>query len=277
MPASPEEVWAALAWGTVSSVGLLVGAIAGSFFRMPHHAIAMAMSVGAGLLLAGVSLKVAADAIGIAGPVAAALSLLLGAAVFSAGNALLARFGAAPLAGQRSSSMKLHKPTMRNFRRDEEAVHSPCSIHFGTNLTTAAPGSAQMLLIVSDIQAARDELAGRGVAVSEVFHYAGFNRVDPEARLSGPAPDRRSYGSFVSFGDPDGNTWLLQEITTRLPGRIDPGTISFNSASDLASAFRRAEAAHGEHEKRTGQRDANWPEWYAAYMVAEQAGTELPT
>jgi catechol 2,3-dioxygenase-like lactoylglutathione lyase family enzyme len=154
---------------------------------------------------------------------------------------------------------------------------SPCSIHFGTNLTTAAPGSAQMLLIVSDIQAARDELAGRGVAVSEVFHYAGFNRVDPDARLSGPAPDRRSYGSFVSFGDPDGNTWLLQEITTRLPGRIDPGTISFNSASDLASAFRRAEAAHGEHEKRTGQRDANWPEWYAAYMVAEQAGTELPT
>jgi catechol 2,3-dioxygenase-like lactoylglutathione lyase family enzyme len=154
---------------------------------------------------------------------------------------------------------------------------SPGSIHFGTNLTSAAAGSAQMLLIVSDIQAARDELLRRGVKVSEVFHFSGFNRVDPAGRLSGPSPDLPSYGSFVSFSDPDGNTWLVQEITTRLPGRIDPGAILFGSASDLASAFRRAEAAHGEHEKRTGQRDANWPEWYAAYMVAEQAGTELPT
>jgi catechol 2,3-dioxygenase-like lactoylglutathione lyase family enzyme len=154
---------------------------------------------------------------------------------------------------------------------------SQCSIHFGTQLTTAAPGSAQMLLIVSDVQAARDELVRLGVEVSEVYHYAGVNRIAPEARLSGPAPERSSYGSFVSFSDPDGNVWLLQEITTRLPGRIDPGAISFGSANDLASAFRRAEAAHGEHEKRTGQRDANWPEWYAAYMVAEQAGMELPT
>jgi catechol 2,3-dioxygenase-like lactoylglutathione lyase family enzyme len=155
---------------------------------------------------------------------------------------------------------------------------SPCSIHFGTNLTTGVPGSAQgLLLIVSDIRAAREELVRRGVEASEVFHFSGFNRVDPGGRLSGPAPDGRSYGSFVSFSDPDGNGWLLQEITTRLPGRIDPGAVSFGSAGDLASAFRRAEAAHGEHEKRTGQRDANWPEWYAAYMVAEQAGTELPT
>jgi catechol 2,3-dioxygenase-like lactoylglutathione lyase family enzyme len=155
---------------------------------------------------------------------------------------------------------------------------SQCSVHFGTNLTTAAPGSVQGLLIVSDIQAARDELAGRGVEVSEVFHYAGFNRVDPDARLSGPAPERRSYGSWVSFSDPDGNTWLVQEITTRLPGRIDPTEATFASASDLASAFRRASAAHGEHEKRTGGvYDENWPDWYAAYMVAEQAGTELPT
>ena len=154
---------------------------------------------------------------------------------------------------------------------------SPCSIHFGTNLTPAAPGSAQGLwLIVSDIQAARAELVRRGVEVSEVFHFAGFNRIDPSGRLSGPAPDRRSYASFVSFSDPDGNGWLLQEITTRLPGRIDPGATSFGSAGDLASAFRRAETAHGEHEKRTGQRDANWPEWYAAYMVAEQSGAELP-
>ncbi len=153
---------------------------------------------------------------------------------------------------------------------------SPCSIHFGTSLTTATPGLAQgMLLIVSDIQAAREELVRRGVEASEVFHLAGFNRVDRGARLSGPSPDHPSYGSFVSFGDPDGNGWLLQQVTTRLPGRVDPG-VSFGSASDLAGAFRRAEAAHGEHEKRTGQRDANWPEWYAAYMVAEQAGTELP-
>ncbi len=155
---------------------------------------------------------------------------------------------------------------------------SPCSVHFGTNLTSAPPGSAQMLLIVSDIQAARDELVRLGAKVSEVYHYAGVNRIAPDARLSGPAPGRSSYGSFVSFSDPDGNVWLLQEITTRLPGRVDPGAISFSSASDLASAFRRAEAAHGEHEKRTGgQRDVNWPEWYASYMIAEQAGTELPT
>jgi catechol 2,3-dioxygenase-like lactoylglutathione lyase family enzyme len=155
---------------------------------------------------------------------------------------------------------------------------SQCSVHFGTNLTTAAPGSAQgMFLIVSDIEAARDELKRRGVEVSEVFHFAGFNRVDPAARLSGPSPDRPSYGSFVSFSDPDGNSWLVQQITTRLPGRIDPGAISFGSANDLASAFRRAEKAHGEHEKRTGVRDENWPDWYAAYVVAEQAGTELPT
>jgi len=152
------------------------------------------------------------------------------------------------------------------------------SIHFGTHLTTAAPGSAQgLLLIVSDIQAARKELMARGAEVSEVFHFAGWNRIAPDARVSGPAPDRRSYASFASFNDPDGNGWLLQEITTRLPGRIDPGATTFGSASELASAFRRAEAAHGEHEKRTGQRDVNWPEWYAAYMAAEQAGTELPT
>jgi catechol 2,3-dioxygenase-like lactoylglutathione lyase family enzyme len=158
------------------------------------------------------------------------------------------------------------------------APGSQCSIHFGTNLTTAVPGSAQgMLLIVSDIQAARAELVRRGVEVSEVFHFGGWNRIDPRGRLSGPAPDRRTYASFASFSDADGNGWLLQEITTRLPGRIDPGAISFGSAGDLASAFRRAEAAHGEHEKRTGQRDANWPDWYASYMVAEQAGTELPT
>jgi hypothetical protein len=134
-----------------------------------------------------------------------------------------------------------------------------------------------LFLIVSDIQAARAELVRRGVEVSEVFHYAGFNRLDPKARLSGPAPERSSYGSFLSFSDPDGNGWLVQEITTRLPGRIDRAATTFGSASDLAGALRRAEAAHGEHEKRTGQRDANWPDWYATYMVAEEAGTALPS
>ena len=155
---------------------------------------------------------------------------------------------------------------------------SPCSVHFGTNVTSAAPGSVQQLwLIVSDIQTARAELLARGVDVSEVFHFAGWNRLDPTGRVSGPAPNRQSYGSFASFSDPDGNAWLLQEITARLPGRIDSGATSFATAADLAAAFRRAEAAHGEHEKRIGAADANWPDWYAAYMVAERAGTELPT
>ena len=160
---------------------------------------------------------------------------------------------------------------------------SGCSVIFGRNVTAAAPGSAQGLyLIVSDLAAARNELLRRGVEISEVFHNAGvysgpdepylFGRV----RVNGPDPEHRSYRSFASFHDPDGNGWLFQEITARLPGRIDSAATSFASANDLAAALRRAEAAHGEHEKRTGQHDANWPDWYAAYMVAEQAGTELP-
>ena len=158
---------------------------------------------------------------------------------------------------------------------------SGCSVQFGTNLTSAAPGSAQGLyLIVSDIEAARDELVARGVEVSEVFHEgapgARFHHAT-NGRVSGPAPDHGSYGSFVSFSDPDGNGWLFQEVTTRLPGRVDPAATSFGSASDLADAMRRASVAHGEHEKRIGAADANWPGWYAEYMVAEQAGTELPT
>jgi len=159
---------------------------------------------------------------------------------------------------------------------------SGCSIQFGTNLTTAAPGSAQSLyLIVSDIEAAHDELVARRVEVSEVFHEgapgARFHHAGPNGHLSGPSPKSGSYGSFVSFSDPDGNSWLFQEVTTRLPGRVDPAVTSFASASDLAGAMRRASAAHGEHEKRIGQADPNWPDWYAEYMVAEQAGTELPT
>jgi catechol 2,3-dioxygenase-like lactoylglutathione lyase family enzyme len=155
---------------------------------------------------------------------------------------------------------------------------SACSIHFGKNLTTAVPGSVQNLwLVASDIEAARADLLARGVAVSEVFHWAGFNRIAPGARLSGPAPERHSYGSFVSFSDPDGNGGVVQEITTRLPGRV-AGDTAYASAGDLKQALWRAALAHGEHEKRTGGvRDENWPEWYAAYMVAEQAGPELPT
>ena len=160
---------------------------------------------------------------------------------------------------------------------------SGCSVIFGKNVTAAAPGSAQGLyLIVSDIEAARRELLDRGVQVSEVFHNEGVYTGKDEpylfgrARVSGPDAEHRSYRSFASFSDPDGNGWLFQEITTRLPGRIDATATTFASANDLASAFRRAEAAHGEHEKRTGQRDENWPDWYAAYMVAEQSGKELP-
>lgn len=162
---------------------------------------------------------------------------------------------------------------------------SGCSIIIGKNITAAAPGSAQGLyLIVSDIEAARNELLRRGIEISEVFHNAGVH-VGPDepymfgrVRVSGLDSDRGSYRSFASFSDPDGNGWLLQEVTKRLPGRIDAATTTFASARELASAFRRAEAAHGEHEKRSGgQRDENWPEWYAAYMLAEQAGTELPT
>ena len=145
-----------------------------------------------------------------------------------------------------------------------------CSVHFGKNVTSAAPGSAKAFLVVSDIEAARDQLVAAGVEVGEFFHDG------PEGRGSGLHPERLSYRSRALFSDPDGNGWQLQEVTTRLPGRVEPGATSFGSASDLASALRRAEAAHGEHEKRIGQRDANWPDWYADYMVAEQSGKELP-
>jgi catechol 2,3-dioxygenase-like lactoylglutathione lyase family enzyme len=145
-----------------------------------------------------------------------------------------------------------------------------CSVHFGKNLVSATPGSAKGFLIVSDIEVARDQLVAAGVEVGEFFHDG------PEGRGSGLDPERRSYRSRALFSDPDGNGWQLQEVTTRLSGRVEPGATTFGSASDLASALRRAEAAHGEHEKRIGRRDTNWPDWYAAYMVAEQFGKELP-
>src|SRR6516162_1528790 len=139
---------------------------------------------------------------------------------------------------------------------------SGCSITFGKGVTAAVPGGLRNTLIVSDIEAAHKELVGRGINASEVFHGSPFS---PARRISGPDPERQSYLSYVTFEDPDGNMWLVQEVTLRLTGR-----------NDLASAMRRAAAAHGKHEKRNGQHDANWPDWYAAYMAAEQAGTELP-
>src|SRR5262249_25277673 len=148
------------------------------------------------------------------------------------------------------------------------------SVQFGAMLPSAPPGAGKAYLVVSHIlaarDAARDALVAAGVDVGDVFHLG------PDGPVTGLDPERRSYLSRATFSDPDGNEWLVQEITTRLPGRVDATATSFASATDLANAMRRAEAAHGEHEKRTGQRDENWPEWYAAYMVAEKSGTELP-
>jgi predicted enzyme related to lactoylglutathione lyase len=161
---------------------------------------------------------------------------------------------------------------------------SGTSVTFGKGLTAAAPGSALAGLVVSDIEAAHDEVVGRGIDASDVWHGPPF---PPEARQPGVDPERTSYGSFFSVNDPDGNVWLVQEVTTRLPGRVDAAGMAFASTADLERALRRAEAAHGEHEKRTGPRlkaelaervrDEDWPAWYASYMVAEQAGTDLPT
>ncbi len=150
---------------------------------------------------------------------------------------------------------------------------SSCSIHFGTGVTSAVPGSALgLFLVVSDIEAARAELVDRGVDVSEVFH-----RAVGEGPLSGVDPTRRSYASYATFSDPDGNGWLLQEVTVRLPGRVDADHTTFTSSTELATALRRAAAAHGEHEKRTGRQDADWPDWYAEYIAREQAGKQLPS
>ena len=160
---------------------------------------------------------------------------------------------------------------------------SDCSVIFGKNVTSAAPGSAQGLyLVVSDIEAARDALRDRGVRVSEVFHDTGGVFAGPDEpylfgrlRVGGRDPERRSYHSYASFSDPDGNGWLFQEVTARAPGRVD-GATAFSSSAELAATLRRAAAAHGEHEKRTGEHDSNWPDWYAEYIVREQAGKELP-
>jgi catechol 2,3-dioxygenase-like lactoylglutathione lyase family enzyme len=166
-----------------------------------------------------------------------------------------------------------------DFRNgDERAIQlnppgSQCSVHFTLR---GKPGSVRgLFLVVSDIEAARDELIRRGANVGEVFHYAA-GPAPFGSPVHGTAPDHLSYGSYATFSDPDGNGWLLQEVTTRLPGRV-AGNTTYASVADLAQALRRAETAHGQHEKRTGQRDENWPAWYAEYMVAEQSGAELPT
>ena len=158
---------------------------------------------------------------------------------------------------------------------------SAASIQFGTDITSAPAGSAEGLyLVVSDIEAARETIAARGVKVSEVFQPttpgAQFQLEDVSGRANGLGADHPSYGSFATFSDPDGNAWLLQEVTTRLPGRVDPTATSFTATADLEAALIRAPTAHGDHEERTGERDEEWPAWYAAYIVAEQAGTELP-
>ena len=148
---------------------------------------------------------------------------------------------------------------------------SGCSVQFGTNITSAAPGSAQGLyLIVSEIEAARDELVARGAKISEVFHAgtpgAQFRRDGTSGRVSGPAPDHASYGSFATFSDPDGNSWLLQEIRTRLPGR----GLSNSDVATLTELLREAEEHHGEYEPTAPKH--HWSGWYAAYIVARERG-----
>ncbi|OAF10639.1 glyoxalase [Bradyrhizobium centrolobii] len=157
---------------------------------------------------------------------------------------------------------------------------SACSVIFGKNVTAAVPGSAQGLyLIVSNLEAARRDLLERGVEVSEPFHGAGDVHAGPDepylfgrVRVSGADPQHGSYSSFASFSDPDGNGWLFQEVTARLPGRIEATDTTFVSPRELAGALRRAAVAHGEHEKRIGAHDENWADWYADYIVREQAG-----
>jgi catechol 2,3-dioxygenase-like lactoylglutathione lyase family enzyme len=151
---------------------------------------------------------------------------------------------------------------------------SATSITFGLGLTTAAPGSAEGGLVVSDIEAAHDEFAGRGIDVSDIWHGPPF---PVEAREPGTDPEHTSYGSFFSFTDPDSNTWLVQEVTTRLPGRINAAETCYVSALDLEAALRRAEAAHAKHEAQSGESDENWPAWYAAFMVNEQIGKDPPS
>lgn len=157
---------------------------------------------------------------------------------------------------------------------------SACSIIFGSGVTSTAPGSVQGLyLIVSDIEGARADLLDRGVKVSEPFYDVSglFHHLNGEGIVTGLQPQRKSYGTYASFSDPDGNGWFLQEITARLPGRVSSSDVGFTSSTELASALRRASAAHEEHQRRIGRQDANWPDWYAQYIFSEQTGKPLPS
>ena len=140
---------------------------------------------------------------------------------------------------------------------------SPCSVHFGKGITKAAPGSFENLyLVVSDIEAARRELTSRGANVGEAFHFSGFG----EPPTPGPDPSGRSYGTFATFSDPDGNSWLLQEIKTRLPGR----GLSNLDVPTLTELLREAEQHHGEYEPTAPKH--HWSDWYSAYIVAREQG-----
>ncbi|GHH30051.1 VOC family protein [Lentzea cavernae] len=147
---------------------------------------------------------------------------------------------------------------------------SDASIHFGEGITTAEPGSGKHFLIVSDVVETHAALLAAGIKVGPLYHPT------PDGPVEGADPERRSYVTRAEFADPDGNTWVLQEVTTRLPGRVDADT-TYASITDLAAALRRAAAAHGEHEARNGgEFDENWPDWYAEYLVKEQTGEQLP-
>lgn len=146
---------------------------------------------------------------------------------------------------------------------------SPASIHFALADAPGAPGTASLFLVVSDIEAAREDLVAHGADVEPIWHLGGAT-----GRLDGRSPDHQTYGSYASFNDPDGNTWMLQEVVQRLPGRVTGA--SYVDAAELEAALKRAASAHGEHEALTGEHDEQWPDWYARYMVAEQSGEELP-
>ncbi|MEE6263274.1 VOC family protein [Plantactinospora sonchi] len=145
---------------------------------------------------------------------------------------------------------------------------STASITIGNGITDAAPGSSQGVhLVVDDIVAARAELVARGIEVSEVFHDAGgvFHHAGTRDRVAGPHPDRQSYASFLSFADPDGNGFVLQEVTSRLPGRTSH--VVYGSREELTRALRDAADAHGRYEAELGHEDADWPTWYADHMA----------
>lgn len=151
---------------------------------------------------------------------------------------------------------------------------SSCSVHIGNGITPSPPGSAHgIFLVVTDIGAARSELIQHGIEVGDIFH-----RMPGEAPAAGPHAARQTYCSYASFSDPDGNGWLLQEVTSRLPGRLDTNTLHFNSRAALEAALRRTAIAHEEYEERTGtEYDADWPRWYADYLFADLAGGPLPS